>query len=225
MKIIFSCFLMLAALLLQARAQENPKLGFVRIVNAIAHGTGNANFLIDGHDLFADGYKPGQTTGGYAVAEGQRMIEVRSGGVIAGKVTVTIATEETLTLVAYTERVPTKNPDDIPKWKIILLKLKQQDNDHGYGLSLVSVANADETMAKVAFPGRGKSQSVSLQRCKPTKLDMGRVRDDVVISVAEKPVTSVSLDAPGVYVVILFENHDGRPLAISFFDPKFAIAG
>ena len=37
--------------------------------------------------------------------------------------------------------------------------------------------------------------------------------------------TVVSPDGPGNYVVLLYQDPDGKTKALSFFDPKFVIAG
>jgi hypothetical protein len=41
----------------------------------------------------------------------------------------------------------------------------------------------------------------------------------------DKTIGNISPDSPGNYVVILYENADGEIQSLSYYDPKFVIAG
>lgn len=218
----------LAAVLLLssgATAQQVPEMGFIRIVNAIAPGTGNARFLIDGEDLHAGGYALGQTTGGYPVARGARTIGVRKDGVGAGSTRVDLATGETMTVIAFAERAPERKPGEPPRWNVKLLRLKQQEHERGYGLSIVPVAAAAEIALEVRTPGKAGSHKLDAPRLRISKVDLGKQRADLEILAGGAPVTTISPDSRGNYVVILFEKADGSLGAVSYYDPKFVVAG
>lgn len=226
MKKIFKLLALLTTLATALSAQEEkPQIGFVRIVNAVSPGTGNARFVVDGRNLFEDGYQLGQMTGGYGVSVGSRKIEVEKDGVQKGTTQLSIGLGETITLIAFAERLPAKDLDEAPKWTIKLLRLKQENVERGYGLSLVSVCSPPETAVDLNLMGSGKNVRVAAKRLSITKAEIGKSRSEVVVKQGENTLTMVSLDSPGNYVVILFENAAGKTEAISFYDPKFVVAG
>ncbi|MCB1133007.1 MAG: DUF4397 domain-containing protein, partial [Verrucomicrobiae bacterium] len=63
---------------LQSHAQneEKPNVCFLRYVNAIAPGKGNANVIINGEDIFPKGYALGQFTGGFGLEAGSHTIKI-----------------------------------------------------------------------------------------------------------------------------------------------------
>ena len=54
--------LLAATGMLSAQNRERPEVGFVRIVNAVSPGTGKATFIVNGRNLYADGYALGSPT-------------------------------------------------------------------------------------------------------------------------------------------------------------------
>lgn len=219
---IIAAFLLAAAC---AAAQGKPPVGFLRIVNAISPGTGKAAFLIDKKNLYADGYDLGQTTGGYGVKAGSKTIEVRKEGLETGTTRIDLEAGETMTLIAFAERLPVADPNAPPKWAIKLLRLKQQEVERGYGLSIVSLCKEDETAVELAVTGKGKVQKAAAKRLAISKVDLGSMRGEIMVKVGEKILTTVSPDSPGNYVVILYQNAEGETAALYYFDPKFVVAG
>jgi hypothetical protein len=224
MKTISNTLMALVFLTCAVSAQP-PEVGFVRIVNAVAPGTGNATFLLDGRNLYADGYKLGQDTGGYGVKAGSIEIKVSKEGVETGNTRVQLGVGETMTVIAFAERLPAKDEEDPPRWEIKLLRLKQQEAERGYGLSFLSVCKDDETGVRVTIAGRKTAQSVFARRLAITKLEIGGRQVEVGVEMGDRKLTHISTDSPGNYVVILYETADGVVEAISFYDPKFVVAG
>jgi hypothetical protein len=226
MKKIFKALMLCAALVSSVSAQEEtPQVAFVRIVNAVSPGVGNASFIVDGRNLYEDGYKLGQTTGGYGVAVGTRTIQVEKEGVQKGTTKLTLGLGETVTLIAFAERLPVEKENDPPKWTIKLLRLKQATVERGYGLSLVSVCGPSETVVELGLLSTGKAVRSAAKRLSITKVDIGNARGEVVVKSGGKNLTMVSPDSPGNYVVILYETAEGETEALSFYDPKFVVAG
>jgi hypothetical protein len=224
MKTIFKSLVLLAAMCVPLAAQQ-PEIGFVRIVNAVSPGTGNASFLIDGRNLYADGYALGQTTGGYGVKAGNIDIEVRKQGVESGSTRINLGIGETMTVIAFAERLPAKKPDDPPKWVIKLLRLKQQEVERGYGVSLVSVCKPEEITLSLTVEGRDEPVRAFAKRLAISKVELGGKRGEIMVSLADRVLANISPDSPGNYVVILYENAEGTIEALSYYDPKFVIAG
>lgn len=224
MKTIFKFLVLLFATSLPLIAQR-PEVGFIRIVNAVAPGEGKATFLLDGRNLYPDGYALGQDTGGYGVKAGDINIEVRKEGVESGSTRVKLGNGETMTVIAFAERLPQKNLDDPPQWAIRLLRLRQQEFEREYGLSFISVCKPEEIALSVTIEGRDRPASVVARRLNISKLEIGGARAEMMISMGGRVLTHVSPDSPGNYVVILYENAEGGIAALSYYDPKFVIAG
>lgn len=224
MKTIFKTLLAFTSLICVLSAQQ-PEVAFVRIVNAVAPGTGSAAFLIDGRNLFEEGYKLGQDTGGYGIKAGSIKIEVRKEGVESGSTLVQLGIGETMTVIAFAERLPEKEEGDPPRWEIKLLRLKQQDAERGYGLSFVSVCKENETAVQATVAGSNDVKNVFAKRLGITKIDIGNKQVEMEVMIGDRKLTHVSTDSPGNYVIILYENPDGLVEALSFYDPKFVIAG
>lgn len=205
--------------------QETPRFGFVRIVNAINQGQGNAKFSVDGEDIFPKGYQLGETSGGMSLKQGSHSISVSKEGLEKGTTKLDLVTNETTTLIAFAEQQPAPKEGDPPVWAIKLLRLKQREVEKGYGLTLVSVAKEPETKLQLAIQGKGAVEKCSVTRLGITYVNLGESRGEVFVKIADKIVTTVSPDTPGNYVVVVYDAGDGKTAAIYFFDPKFVIAG
>ena len=228
MKTISNILLLSIAACGLAFAQGKPKsgaAGFVRIVNAIPQGAGKAAFAINGRDLFADGYALGQTTGEHGVKAGELVITVRKTGVETGRLNVKLGAGETITVIAFAEPVPQKELSDPPKWAVKLLRVNQQDEAKGFALSLISVCKPDETTVEILALEKNKGEKAFAKRLAVTKVDLGGNRDEIFVKSGDRTLTTVSPDAPGNYVVILYEDQEGRTEALTYYDPKFVITG
>jgi hypothetical protein len=209
-----------------AIAQEGPpQVGFVRIVNAVAQGEGKAAILIDGEDIFPKGYDLGQRTGGFGLKAGIHTITIRKNGVEPGTTKITLQTGETLTLIGFGEKAPAKKEGAPPVWVTKILRLKQSDPERGFRMTLISVCDKEEVAIKAAAQGKGAIESACVKRLTTTSVDLGRNRGEVLVKAGEEMVTTVSPEDPGNYVVVLYQDPEGKIRALSFFDPKFVIAG
>lgn len=56
-------------------------------------------------------------------------------------------------------------------------------------------------------------------------MNLGGARGEVLVKIGDEILTVVSPDGPGNYVVLPYQDPDGKTKALSFFDPKFVIAG
>jgi hypothetical protein len=202
-----------------------PEVGFIRVVHAVAPGSGKVSVHIDGDDIFPKGYELGQRTGGLGIKAGVHKITIEKEGVESGSTQVTLKTGETLSLIGFAEKVPSKEEGDPPVWKVKILRLKQSDPERGYRMTLVSVCDQKEVEIKAAAIGKGTVEKATVQRLKTTSLDLGNSRGEVLVKAGEDIVTTISPEDPGNYVVVLYQDAEGKIKALSFFDPKFVIAG
>lgn len=232
MKTISNLLVCLAAiasftgLLPQAHAQkkEEPDVGFVRIVHAVAPGEGNANILIDGEDIFPKGYRLGQRTGGFGLKAGSHTISIKKAGVETGTTKLTLAKGETISLVGFAEKVPPVKEDDPPTWKTKILLLKQSDPERGYRLAMVSLCPEEGVNVMAESLGK-KPELMYAKRMTVVTTSLGDSKTEVVLKVAGETIAMVSPEDPGNYVVILYQDEAGKIKALSFYDPKFVVAG
>jgi hypothetical protein len=210
-----------------ASAQQSgpPEVGFIRIIHALAPGTGKANMFIDGEDIFPKGYDLGQRTGGMGIKAGTHKITIKKEGLESGTTQVTLKTGETLSLIAFAEKVPAKKEGDPPVWIIRILRLKQSDPERGYRMTLVSVCDRKEVSILAAAQGKGTIEKATVERLKTTSIDLGNSRGEVLVKAGDEIVTTISPEDPGNYVVVLYQDAAGMIKALSYYDPKFVIAG
>lgn len=204
-----------------------PQVCFVRIVNAVAAGEGKTHFLIDGEDIFPKGYKLGQRTGGFGLKSGNHSISIRKEGVKTGTTRVNLKTGETMSLIGFAEKLPPKKgeEDQPPVWVTRILRLKQSDPERGYRMTIVSVSSKDQIKVQAAIQGKGAVETAFAKRLSTTSVDLGRSRGEVLVKIGDEIVNTLSPEDPGNYVVILYDDPDGKVKALSFYDPKFVIAG
>lgn len=209
-----------------ASGQDRPPVGFVRMVNALAPGEGKMELLIDGANMFPKGYDLGQRTGGIGLEAGTRKVEVRKQGVESGTTRLPLENGETITLVAFGVPIPAdKQKEGGPKWTAKILKLKQKDVERGYRLTVVSVSSKPEVDVRALIEGKGRVESKRVKRLTTESFELGGSRSDVELRLGDDPLAFVSLDDPGNYVVLLFDDGEGKVKGISFYDPRFVIAG
>lgn len=226
MKTIFK-ILSLACLLSGVAFGQNDArdIGFFRFIQAVGPGEGKASLIIDGKDAFPDGYELGAMTGGVGIKAGAHTFESRKKGVDPGKTTVDLKSGETITIIAFAEKLPPKKEGDPPRWSMRLLRLKQQDAEKSFKLTLVSVCQQEEVLVSTTIESLKKQEKTGVKRLGISSVDLGRARGEVTLKLGAEPLTSVSLDEHGNYVVILYDDADGKVHAVSFLDPKFIIAG
>jgi hypothetical protein len=205
--------------------QEKPKVGWVRLVNAIGPGTGNTRLTIDGENMYPKGYKLGQRTGGIGMAVGPRKIVVSKDGVEEGTTTLNVEDGETVSLIAFAEKAPA-DKDKPERWVTKLLRLKQRDVENGYRLTVISVTQEGETLFSYQRESDPKQIPTSVKRLMTTSIDLGRAAPvSVFLRNQEAAAAAFKPDAKGNYVVVLYEDTEGNVKAVAYFDPKFVIAG
>lgn len=228
-EILTACALACLALFIApaALAQQGgpPDVGFIRIVNAVAPGEGRVNVLVDGEDIFPRGYTLGQRTGGIGLKAGTINIEVRREGVESGTTRLPLPAGETVTLIAFAEKNRPRTEDEPPTWSIKLLRLRQSSPERGYRLTIVSVSEHPEHIVQAAVQGKGTIERAFARRLDVATLDLGQARGEVLVKVGDDILTTVSPEDPGNYVVVLYDDEEGVTRALTFFDPRFVIAG
>ena len=69
------------------------------------------------------------------------------------------------------------------------------------------------------------TKALPAEQHNPALVQMKIMVNNRPLRLGDDPLNFVSLDDPGNYVVVLFDDEDGNVKAISFYDPRFVIAG
>jgi hypothetical protein len=223
---IFAATLCMFASMLSAIGNEgSPEVGFVRIINAIAPGNGTTRVLIDGEDLFPKGYLLGQRSGGIGLAAGPHTVTLQKNGVESGTTKIDLKSGETISLIGFAEIIPATYEDAPPRWTTKILKLKQSDPERGFRMTLLSVCDLDEVKVDAIIPEKKDITTAHVKRLSTADIDLGSTRSEAMVKVGDGIITTVSPDEPGNHVVVLYQDADGKIRALTFFDPRFVVAG
>lgn len=224
-KIFAATLCMLAGLSSASGKEVSPEIGFLRIINAIAPGNGATRVLIDGEDLFPKGYQLGQRSGGIGLATGPHTITLQKNGVESGTTKIDLKSGETLSLIGFAEKIPATDDHAPQRWTTKILRLKQSDPESGYRMTLLSVCDLDEVKVEANIPGKNEIPMACVKRLATAAINLGGTRNEAMVRVGGEIITTVSPDEPGNHVVVLYQGADGQIRALTFFDPKFVIAG
>ena len=224
-KILAATLCMFASMFSAIGKEGSPEVGFLRIINAIAPGNDTTRVLIDGEDLFAKGYQLGQRSGGIGLAAGPHTVTLQKNGVESGTTKIDLKSGETLSLIGFAEKIPATDDHAPPRWTTKILKLKQSDPERGFRMTLLSVCDLDEVKVDAIIPGQKDITIAHVKRLSTAVIDLGSTRREAMVKVGGEIVTTVSPDEPGNHVVVLYQDAEGKVRALTFFDPKFVIAG
>jgi hypothetical protein len=203
----------------------SPEVGFLRIINAIAPGNGTTRVLIDGEELFPKGYQLGQRSGGIGLAAGPHTVTLQKNGVESGTTKFDLKSGETLSLIGFAEKIPATDDHAPQRWTTKILKIKQSDPERGFRMTLLSVCDLDEVKVDAIIPGQKDITIAHVKRLSTAVIDLGSTRSEAMVKVGGELITTVSPDEPGNHVVVLYKDSEGKIRALTFFDPKFVIAG
>ena len=203
-----------------------PQVGFIRLVNAVGPGTGNTKLLIDGENMYPKGYKLGQRTGGIGLEAGSKKIAISKDGVEEGSTSLNVEAGETISLIAFAEKLPA-DKDKPERWGVKILRLKQRAQEKGFRLTVLSVCSNPEVLFETDIQGKDKPEASSVKRLMTTTVDLGNAGGDVTVRLRNpaKVLTSFRPDDPGNYVLVVYDGPDGGVQSLYFYDPKFVIAG
>jgi hypothetical protein len=203
----------------------SPEVGFLRIINAIAPGNGTTRVLIDGEELFPKGYQIGQRSGGIGLAAGPHTVTLQKNGVESGTTKIDLKSGETLSLIGFAEKIPATDDHAPQRWTTKILRLKQSDPERGFRMTLLSVCDLDEVKVDAIIPGKSDITTAHVKRLATAAIDLGSTRSEAMVKVGGEVITTISPDEPGNHVVVLYQDAEGKIRALTFFDPKFVIAG
>lgn len=196
--------------------------GFVRVVNAVAIGTGKLDVLIDGATVREEGYKFGDVTGGIPGKPGDCTVSFRRDGVKGGETRVVLARNETTTLIPFAEMVPA-TPDREAYWKIRILRLKQHETKQKRTATIVNVTRAPELKVELRQKD-GKWESLYVKRLALERAVIQQSSGYVAMRTEGENLESLSVGSSGNFVAIVYEDADGAIRSRNFQDYKYLSA-
>lgn len=217
MRTTFSLLLVVALSVGVVGAQgEENKIGFIRLIHALARGEGKLTLELNGADVYPSGYQLGNATGGIGVEAGRCTVVIRRDGLEAGETKVDVKAGETTTVIPFAEQIPAS--DDKPAhWQIRILRLKQTKRQEGRVATFVSVSNLPEIAVEMREPEGGWTKQF-VKRFGTASLPMNYPEGYVPLRVGESKLDPIPVMDEGTYVVVLFDDLEGNVSSISFRD-------
>jgi hypothetical protein len=209
-----------------ARAQEgnqpDPDLGYIRLVNAVAHGEGNLTLHINGENMHPKGYRLGAVTGGMGFPAGTQRVTIRRDGVEEGSTNVILEKGATTTLIPYAERIPAS--DEKPAhWAIRILRLKQMDPESERSATFVSVASLPEIRVELGIKDDDWTSGF-VKRLGVTQLPAKEAGGYVRLRVNNVELDAMAVPNAGNYVVVIYEDAEQKLKTLNFRDIRFLSA-
>ncbi|MCF7733445.1 MAG: hypothetical protein K9N23_17275 [Akkermansiaceae bacterium] len=215
------CCLILPAVV---SAQDQPvrKIGFVRLVNAVAQRKNGVEWLIDGESMNPDGYQLGDVTGGIGLSPGSHQITVKREGVEQGSTRIQVVVDDTTTLIPFAEKVPAT--DEKPAyWTIRILRLRQMKPETERTATFVSVSQTPQHEVEIRDP-QGNWTRVAVKRLATVRTPIKYPEGYVPLRSKEGKLPPIPVGGPGNYVVVLYDARDGTTKALNLQDYKFLSA-
>jgi hypothetical protein len=214
-------FLCLSMLIVDGQEERPREFALIRLVNAMAQGTGNLTLKINGNNAYDPGYKLGAITGGIAVTPGTHEVSVSKEGVMEGSTKVNAPFGSTTTIIPFAEKVPAKG--DTPEyWEAKIIRLRQMEPIAARTITFVSVASIDELKVEIGTDGEhwetGYVKRKGLLQM-PAQQAGGYTR----LRIAGKELEPMAIPQEGNYVVIIYENDKGEVQSENFLDLKALI--
>jgi hypothetical protein len=206
------------------RAQQGPgqKVGFVRIVNAVAQGQDSLQLLIDGENLNPDGYKLGDVTGGIGLKPGAHEITLKRTGLKDGITRINVVADNTTTLIPFAELVPATD-EKKAHWAIRILRLKQMEPETKRTATFVSVSQTPQHEVEISDP-KGNWTKVSVKRLTISRTPILFPEGYVPLRAKGGSLPSIPVGEPGNYVVVLYDDAEGKTQALNLQDYKYLSA-
>ena len=139
-----------------------------------------------------------------------------------GTTTVNVVKDETTTLIPFAEKIPAS--DDKPAhWEIRILRLKQKDSQSDRGATFVSVTHEPEVKVELGNPDGSWTPGI-VKRLTTTEMAVKEANGYVPLQVNGQKLPSMEVAAKGNYVVVIYEDADGKIQSLNFKDIKFLTA-
>ncbi len=197
-------------------------VGFIRMLNAVAIGTGRLEFMLDGKAVRPAGYQLGNVTGGIALKPANYKVVFRREGAKEGETQVQVQVGDTTILIPFAEEIPAT--DNHPaRWQIRILKLKQHESEDKPTASFVSVSSEPELKVEIR-QADGKWEPVFVKRLGIARAEIKQSRGYLSVRGKGRDLSAVSVGAAGNFVSVLYDDENGVLRSKTFQDYKYLSA-
>lgn len=214
--------LMCLAPLLQGQDSKRGPVGFVRMLDAVAIGTGRLEFTLDGKAVRPAGYQLGNVTGGIALKPADYKVVFRREGVKEGETRVQVKVGDTIILIPFAEEIPATDHQPAG-WQIRILKLKQHESEDKPTASFVSVSREPELKVEIR-QADGKWEPVFVKRLGIARAEIQQSRGYLSVRCKGRDLSAVSVGAAGNFVSVLYDDENGVLRSKTFQDYKYLSA-
>lgn len=225
MKTIFKSLVLFLTTYISGFAEKDPAavpMGFIRVVDAIAKGTGPLNVFFDGEDMRPKGYQLGDATGGIGLKPGSHKVKFVREGVVEGTTTVILEKNQTVTLIPFAELVPAT--DQKPEhFRVQILRLKQKSVDSGRVVTFVSVSSNPELKAEL-MNDDGTWVGSFVKRLAIAEVVMKSSQAFVPVRLNGMMTNPIPVGGDGNYVVVLYDDADSKVQSLYFRDFRYLSA-
>jgi hypothetical protein len=197
-------------------------VGFIRLLNAVAIGTGGLELVIDGKNIRAEGYQLGNVTGGIALKPATYKVVCRREGVKDGATQVQVRADDTTILIPFAEQIPATEKEPA-RWEIRILRLKQHESEDKRTASFVSVSRDPELKVEMRQTG-GKWEALVVKRLSVVRAEIKQSRGYMPVRCKGQELSSVSVGEAGNFVSVLYDDDKGVLRSKTFQDYKYLSA-
>lgn len=221
LRTLLPCLVLIGA---NAPGQEpkNEPHGFVRLVNAVAVGTGKLDFTINGDTVRPEGYQLGNATGGIALKPGAHKMAFHREGVKDGATQVNVNADDTTILIPFAEQVPASDTEPA-HWQIRILRLKQQSSDEKRTATFVSVSREPEVKVEIRQSDE-TWEAVAVKRLAVARAEIKQAKGYMPVRYKGEDLSAISVGPSGNYVSILYDDEKGVLRSKTFQDYKYLSA-
>jgi len=196
--------------------------GFVRMLNAVAVGSGPLQFLIDGTPIRKKGYQTANVTGGIPLKTGSYRLGFRREGVKEGETRVQVTADDTTILIPFAEEVPATEKEPA-HWAIRILRLKQHQAEDHRVATFVSVSKKPEIKIELRQSDL-KWEPLLVKRLQITRTDIKQSKGYVPVRSGDLELSAISVGPTGNYVSVLYDDEEGVVRSKTFQDYKYLSA-
>ncbi len=208
-----------ASLLAQNTSPTSGPRGFIRLMNAVAVGSGKLEFLINDKTVRETGYELGDVTGGIPRHPASYRVRIQREGVEAGETTVHLEKDRTLTIIPFAELVP-EGPQKKLIWKIRILRLSQHESITEKTVTFVNLTRVPDLEVGIRQKDEAWS-SLSVKRLGLERTHVQQSTGYVPIKAGSHHLQPLSVGSSGNFVVVVFEDESGGISSRNFQDFKY----
>ena len=168
------------------------------------------------------GYKLGDATGGIGLKPGSHKVTIKREGIKEGSTTVVLEKNLTVTLIPFAEMIPATDQESA-HFKVQILRLKQKSVESGRTATFVSVSANPELKAEVMGED-GKWAAVFVKRLSIAETPLKFSQAFAPTKLNGVPSDPIPIGGIGNYVIVIYDDAEGKVQSLYFRDFKFLSA-